>query len=76
MMAKKTGGRAQSVVTGRRGPSTSMIIGVLVVLLFAGAVGFGVYRAQHKAGTGAVPANAIASGVSVGQANAPNTIAP
>ncbi|HEY0575645.1 MAG TPA: thioredoxin domain-containing protein [Pseudonocardia sp.] len=74
MMAKKTGGRAQSVVTGRRGPSTSMIIGVLVVLLFAGAVGFGVYRAQHKAGTGAVPANAIASGVPVGQANAPNTI--
>ena len=74
MMAKKTGDRARSVVAGRRGPSTSMIIGVLVVLLFAGGVGFGVYRAQHKTGTGAVPANAIASGVPVGQANAPNTI--
>jgi len=73
-MAKKTGGRPRSVVTARRGPSTSMIIGVLVVLLFAGAVGFGVYRSQHKTGTGAVPANAIASGVPVGQANAPNTI--
>jgi protein-disulfide isomerase len=73
MMAKKSG-RGRPVVTERRGPSTLMIIGVLVVLLFAGAVGFGVYRAQHKAGTGAAPANATASGVPVGQADAPNTV--
>jgi len=73
-MAKKTGGRPRSVVTARRGPSTSMIIGVLVVLLFAGAVGFGVYRTQHQSGSGAIPANATATGVTVGQASAPATV--
>lgn len=73
MMAKKTG-RSRNVVTARRGPSGLLIIGVLVVLLFAGAVGYGVYRAQRQSGPAAVPANATATGVTVGQASAPNTI--
>lgn len=75
MMAKKTGRRTRSVVTERRGPSLLMIIGIVVVLLFAGAVGFTVYRAQHQATAGlAVPANATAEGVPVGKSDAPNTV--
>ncbi|HEX4253393.1 MAG TPA: thioredoxin domain-containing protein [Pseudonocardia sp.] len=74
MMAKKTGRNSRSVVTARRGPSLTMIVGIVVVLLFAGVVGFGVYRTQHQSGTGAVPANASASGVTVGQASAPATV--
>jgi len=76
MMSKKTGRGSRSLVTARQGPSVLMIVGIVVVLLFAGAVGFGVYRAQHQsaAAAGAVPTNAIATGVPVGQASAPNTV--
>jgi protein-disulfide isomerase len=70
--AKKSAKRSKSVVTGRKGPSGLAIIGVVVVLLFAGAVGFAVYRAQQR--TGAVPTNAQVTGVAVGKADAPNTI--
>jgi len=75
MMAKKTGRRQRPVVAERRGPSLLMIAGIVVVLLFAGGVGFGVYRAQqHATGSSAIPANATAYGVPVGKADAPNTV--
>jgi protein-disulfide isomerase len=56
----------------RRGPSTLTLVAVVVLVLFAGAVGFGVYRAQ--AATGAVPTGATAAGVVVGDPGAPVTI--
>ncbi|TWF81841.1 protein-disulfide isomerase [Pseudonocardia hierapolitana] len=56
----------------RRGPSTLTLVAVVVLVLFAGAVGFGVYRAQ--AGAGALPAGATAAGVAVGNPDAPVTI--
>jgi protein-disulfide isomerase len=73
MSAKKSGGRGRSVVTTRRGPSLVMIVGIVVVLVFAGAVGYGIYRTQQ--GTAAqVPPGATASGIAVGQADAKATI--
>lgn len=67
--------RKKPVVTARSGPSTAMIIGIVVVVLFAAAVGFGVYRSQQAAsGPGAVPPNATAEGVPVGQPSAKATI--
>lgn len=56
----------------RRGPSTLTLVAVVVLVLFAGAVGFGVYRAQSDAG--ALPAGATAAGVAVGDPDAPVTI--
>jgi protein-disulfide isomerase len=56
----------------RRGPSTLTLVAVVVLVLFAGAVGFGVYRAQ--AGAGALPAGATAAGAAVGNPDAPVTI--
>jgi protein-disulfide isomerase len=56
----------------RRGPSTLTLVAVVVLVLFAGAVGFGVYRAG--AGTGELPAGATAAGVTVGDPAAPATI--
>jgi protein-disulfide isomerase len=65
----------RDIVGGRRGPSTATIIGVLVVVLFAGAVGFGVYRAQQTPdGPVAVPAGATATAVTVGRQTAPVTV--
>lgn len=55
------------------GPSPWVIAAVVVVVLFAGAVGFGIYRA-HQAVAVIVPPGATATGVPVGQANAPATI--
>lgn len=66
--------RRGPVVPGRRGPSPLMIIGIVVIVLFAGVIGFAVYRAQAPKGGGPVPPNATATGVPVGQANAPATI--
>jgi protein-disulfide isomerase len=76
MMAKKTSRRPRPpVVTQRRGPSLGMIVGVVVVLLFAGAVGFGIYHTQHQnTAAVAIPAGATADGIPVGQANAPATV--
>ena len=59
-------------ITVRRGPSTMTLVAVVVLVLFAGAVGFGVYRAG--AGTGELPAGATAAGVTVGNPDAPATI--
>jgi protein-disulfide isomerase len=61
------------VAAARRGPSTTTLVAVVVLVLFAGAVGFGVYRAQSGA-DGNVPAGATAAGVAVGNGDAPVTI--
>jgi protein-disulfide isomerase len=61
------------VAAARRGPSTATLVAVVVLVLFAGAVGFGVYRAQSAA-DGNVPAGATAAGVAVGNGDAPVTI--
>jgi protein-disulfide isomerase len=61
------------VAAARRGPSTATLVAVVVLVLFAGAVGFGVYRAQSGAG-GTLPAGATAEGVAVGDPDAPVTI--
>ncbi|MBN9096508.1 MULTISPECIES: thioredoxin domain-containing protein [unclassified Pseudonocardia] len=67
--------KRKPVVAARSGPSTAMIIGIVVVVLFAAAVGFGVYRSQQAAtGPVAVPPNATAEGVPVGRASAKATI--
>ena len=57
----------------RRGPSSLTLVAVVVLVLFAGAVGFGVYRAGAGGG-GDLPAGATAAGVVVGDPNAPATI--
>jgi protein-disulfide isomerase len=67
--------KKKPVVAARSGPSAALIIGVVVVVLFAAAVGFGVYRTQQAAsGPAAVPPNATAEGVPIGQASAKATI--
>ncbi|HEY4421344.1 MAG TPA: thioredoxin domain-containing protein [Pseudonocardia sp.] len=63
-----------SVAAARRGPSTGIIIAVVVLVLFAGAVGFGIYRAQRGSGDVPVPAGGTSTGITVGQASAPATI--
>jgi protein-disulfide isomerase len=72
-MAKKSR-RPGPVVTARRGPSLGMIIGVVVVLLFAGVVGFGIYRSQQSDTPVVVPPGATAAGVSVGRPDAKATV--
>lgn len=67
--------RKNPVVAERKGPSTALIVGIVVVVLFAAAVGFGIYRAQNQATAGAAaPPNATAAGVPVGNADAPATV--
>ena len=63
------------MVAARSGPSTAMTIGIVVVVLFAAAVGFGVYRSQQAAaGPAVVPPTATAEGVPIGRASAKATI--
>jgi protein-disulfide isomerase len=56
----------------RSGPSALTIVAVVVLVLFAGAVGYGVYSARSA--DGALPAGATAAGVTVGDPDAPATI--
>jgi protein-disulfide isomerase len=63
-----------SVAAARRGPSTGIIIAVVVIVLFAGAVGFGIYRAQRGSGDVPIPAGGTSTSITVGQASAPATI--
>lgn len=71
-MAKKP---ARPIVTARRGPSPLVVVGVVVVVLFAAVVGFGIYRASRPdTSTAALPANATATGALVGPAAAKATI--
>jgi protein-disulfide isomerase len=58
--------------TVRTGPSALTIVAVVVLVLFAGAVGYGVYSARSA--EGALPAGATAAGVTVGDPDAPATI--
>jgi protein-disulfide isomerase len=75
MMAKKPARRPAPVVTQRRAPSLAVIIGGVVVLLFAGIVGFGIYRTQQQNEVlNAPPAGVIADGLVVGQPQASTTI--
>ncbi|MFC4945952.1 DsbA family protein [Pseudonocardia sp. GCM10023141] len=67
--------RRKAALARRRGPSPLMIIGIVVIVLFAGAIGFAVYRAQGPSAEGAaVPKNATAQGVLVGQPTAKATV--
>lgn len=66
--------KGRAPVAARRGPSTWTVVGIVVLVLFAGAVGFGLYRHQAGSGDVAVPPGATATGVTVGQASAPATI--
>ena len=73
--ARATRRARPAVAARRRGPSTGAVVAVVVLVLFAGAVGFGVYRAQSgDAAAGAFPAGADAAGVAVGDPDAPVTI--
>jgi protein-disulfide isomerase len=64
----------RDLVADRRGPSLAIVVAVVAVLLFAGAVGFGVYRAQQGSDEVVVPAGGSPTGITVGQAAAPATI--
>lgn len=57
----------------RRGPSGAMIAAIVVVALFAAAVGFGVWYSSRDAG-GPVPPGATATGVPLGDPAAPHTV--
>ncbi|HYH30543.1 MAG TPA: thioredoxin domain-containing protein [Pseudonocardia sp.] len=63
-------------VAARNGPSPALRGAVTVLVLFAGVVGFGVYRASGDAGGDdvAVPPGATASGVPIGRNDAPVTV--
>ena len=71
---RSAGRRRGPVAIGRRSSSPWVIVGVVVVLLFAAAVGFGVYRAGRPATDLTIPPGATATGVSVGDTAAPATI--
>jgi protein-disulfide isomerase len=65
----------RSVVARRRGPSTAVLVGVIVVVLFAAVVGFGVYRANRSSPDSlAIPPGATEAGVPVDQAEPAATI--
>lgn len=64
---------AAALRSSRRGSSWGATIGVAAVVLFAAAVGIGLYVTQQPT-QAMVPPNAIAQGVVVGQADAPVTI--
>lgn len=72
MASRRTRRPSRAVVTSQRGPSTGTIVAVVVLVLFAGALGFGIYHAQHRTGADlAIPPGASATGVPVGQPAAP-----
>jgi protein-disulfide isomerase len=73
-----TSGRAtrkrRPAVKQRGGPSPVLLGAIAVIAVFAGVVGFGVYRASQSSADVAVPPNATASGVPVGSSGAPATV--
>lgn len=73
-----TSGRAtrkrRPTVKRRGGPSPALLGAIAVIAVFAGVVGFGVYRASQSGADAAVPPNATASGVPVGSSGAPATV--
>lgn len=67
--------RSKGIAAARRGgPSTAMIAAIVVVVLFAGAVGFGIWYSRQSTTSGPVPPGATAAGVPVGSQAAPHTI--
>jgi len=78
-MPKDAKGRRKGkgiAAAGRKGPTPALIGGLVVVVLFAAVVGFGIYRSQQSAsGTdAALPTGATAAGLTIGNAAAPATI--
>jgi protein-disulfide isomerase len=73
-----TSGRAtrkrRPTMKQRGGPSPTVLGAIAVIAVFAGVVGFGVYRASQSGADAAVPPNATASGVPVGSSGAPATV--
>ncbi|MGI5130927.1 thioredoxin domain-containing protein [Pseudonocardia sp. CA-107938] len=72
--AQRTAGAGKGALGRRRGPSAALIAAIVVVVLFAGAVGFGVWYAQRPASGGPVPTGTTAAGVTVGNPSAPHTV--
>jgi protein-disulfide isomerase len=70
---RQTRRSAAALRSSRRGSSWGTTIGVAAVVLFAAAVGIGLYFAQQPT-QAMVPPNATAQGVVVGKADAPVTI--
>jgi protein-disulfide isomerase len=58
----------------RQGPSGAVIAAITVVVLFAGAVGFGIWYSQRPVGNAVAPTGASAVGVTVGNPSAPHTV--
>lgn len=67
-------GRGRGPVTARSGPSIGTVLGVVLVVFFAGAVGVGVYLSQRGSAEVTVPPGATANGVAVGSDTAPVTL--
>ncbi|GAA1390652.1 hypothetical protein GCM10009613_31720 [Pseudonocardia kongjuensis] len=73
MAAKRSAGKGKNPLTAKNGPSQATVLGIIVVVAFAALVGFGVYWNNSSSST-LVPANATASGVPTGNADAPATV--
>ncbi|MEV1292923.1 thioredoxin domain-containing protein [Pseudonocardia sp. NPDC049635] len=73
MAGKRSAAKNKNPLTAKKGPSQATVLGIIVVVAFAALVGFGVYWNSSSSST-LVPANATASGVPVGNADAPTTI--
>ena len=73
MATGKRKAAAKNPLTAREGPSQFTVIALIVVVAFAAVVGVGVYW-KNSGGGIAVPANASAQGVTVGNEAAPKTI--
>ena len=66
--------KSKQGIAPSRGPSGALIAAIVVVVLFAGAVGFGIWYAQRPAGNAVAPTGASAAGVTVGNPSAPHTV--
>jgi protein-disulfide isomerase len=66
--------KRRATVKQRGGPSPALLGAIAVIAVFAGVVGFGVYRASQSGADGSVPPNATAAGVPVGSSGAPATV--
>ncbi|ODU29335.1 MAG: hypothetical protein ABT08_12415 [Microbacterium sp. SCN 71-21] len=63
------------MVRGHGGPSLWVIVAIAVLVLFAGGLGYGIYRAQNPTvGDAAAPADGDTTGITVGRPTAKATI--
>lgn len=69
-------GKAMAAQRGAEKRRSAALVGaaVAVLVLFAGAIGFGLYRAQQEPVSAAVPPGATAQGIPVGSPDAPVTL--